>query len=623
MSKLRFFKAALFATSAISFATPTAARIALENVRYSATDDHLRVVFDLDAPPTGGDIAIEAGAIRLNADARSAEAIRNAARLPESYLAAVDDKASPQLSFILSPDVTIERSFEIADDGTTGNHRVVVDLARTKTLREGPAPMTVAALDAGEIAGVRVVEEKAGAEELRSEDLARVLGVSNDDVRPDDQLKINLFGAPLIVGGELEAAAQSQSNYDLDRRSKDYRLRTLPEAKIEALFLPSENVAAFVQAKAFVESEIIDADGSDTTQAGASLDQAWVFVSKIFGLNASLQVGRQKFQDRREWWWDDDFEAVRLHFASGRFFGFIAAGEELWSADTLEPLQGDQRDRRHVLGNLAYTIDPKKQLELFFLNTNDHSGGYGAGELVADGLEDESDADLTWIGVRYRGRHKFDPLGKIYFNLDLARVAGDETLIDFQDPEDDGLLAASAPLATKVRGWAIDTSVNWEMPFDFEPYLSLGYARGSGDRDETDGVDRDFRQTGLHGNNGKNRGISRFRYYGEVLRPDLSNMQVFTGAIGVPLGETMWLETVYHQYRQTTPRDEISASRLDFDPLGISRDIGREIDAVLSFEYRQRWEAEITLGAFEAGDAFGPAKGEWAHGAAFKLNYNF
>ena len=38
----------------------------------------------------------------------------------------------------------------------------------------------------------------------------------------------------------------------------------------------------------------------------------------------ALQIGRQGFKDKREWWWDNDLDAVRLHFSEGSLKGEIS-----------------------------------------------------------------------------------------------------------------------------------------------------------------------------------------------------------------------------------------------------------------------------------------------------------
>lgn len=452
----------------------------------------------------------------------------------------------------------------------------------------------------------------------------RQLGLSADDVRPDEQLTLDLFGRPLVIGGEIEGGLQSQSNFDLDNSSDDFRLRAQPEAKLEAFYQLADNIAFFAQAKAFIESEVIDRDGSNATDEGLRLDQAWgAWSNEVGGTKVALQVGRQQFQDRREWWWDDVLEAVRLHFARGRVSGFLAIAEKLWSASTLEPLDPEDRDVRRIMANVAYAFDPRKQVDFYFLKQNDRSGGYAPLAAIAEDVFDEADADLIWFGARYRGRHKIGGLGKVHLSLDGAMVRGDE--VAFDADEAGGIVTVVGPVDQRVRGAAFDGALSWEVPIEFEPVLSVGYAWGSGDRDPDDARDGAFRQTGLHGNNGKFRGISRFRYYGEVLRPDLSNLRILTASVGAPVvRDQVWVEAVFHRYRQGTARDEISGSRLDLDPTGLSRKLGREVNLVVSYEHPNRhWEAELSGGAFKAGEAFGVEAGEWATGVALKINYNF
>jgi alginate production protein len=153
--------------------------------------------------------------------------------------------------------------------------------------------------------------------------------------------------------------------------------------------------------------------------------------------------------------------------------------------------------------------------------------------------------------------------------------------------------------------------------------LTLGYARGSGDRNRGTGRNTAFRQTGIQGNNGKFRGLSRFRYYGEVLRPELSNIAISTVALGVPIKSDRWVELIWHRYRQPVADDRIAGSRLDIDPNGINPKLGDEFDMVLSHRPSAAWEFEMTAGAFRAGPAFGAEEGRWAYLGSFKFDFNF
>jgi alginate production protein len=451
--------------------------------------------------------------------------------------------------------------------------------------------------------------------------LAALLGVSEDDIRPNSQFRFQLFGGPLTVGGELEAAAQFDEDFDLDEVEKDRRVRALPELKLEARYTPVQSVVLFAQAKAYLESDLIDEGGSRGHQSGWSLDQAWVMFPNFGRTGTALQIGRQKFQDRREWWWDEDMEAVRLHFGNDRTSGFVAVAERMWSGDKADPLNVSERKIRHLMATVAHEVAPRQELEFYFLHSADHSGVPTPGMQFKEDDVDDVDAKLAWLGVRYRARHKLPGLGKVHVLADVATMDGQKRETRFIEVNNTFVSGSTA--REKLRGWAFDTWASWELPLSIEPYFTLGYAWASGGSAGGRGFKGDYRQTGLHGNNGKYRGMSRFRYYGEALRPELTNLQVLTASFGAPLGKHLWLETAYHRYQQVHARDDLPGARLDINPLGTSRKLGAELDLVASFEFEQRWEAELTLGAFQAGSAYGKAAGSLAKSAAFKLNYNF
>jgi len=140
-----------------------------------------------------------------------------------------------------------------------------------------------------------------------------------------------------------------------------------------------------------------------------------------------------------------------------------------------------------------------------------------------------------------------------------------------------------------------------------------------------DGVGRDdaFRQTGLQNNNTRFRGVDRFRVYGELLQPELSNLSIWTVALGKELGNDRSVELVYHRYRQRHASDELRDVRIDADLTGASTDVGEEIDLVFGIEQWKHIELELIGAGFRAGDAYGESAGDWAYALYGKLNYNF
>ena len=454
-------------------------------------------------------------------------------------------------------------------------------------------------------------------------EIARELGLSGDDSRPEQQLQATLFGKPLIIGGEIGTGARFRKNYELVRGSDDDDLNFDPEAKIEAIWLPGDNSAVFASAKLFAESTVYKQGGGTEFAGGVELNEAWLLQTNLLGTPLALQVGRQQVQDRREWWWDEDLDAARLHYFGKKVRAYVGLAREFGHKSTLGRLDPEDRGIVRAFGNVRWTWTDRNDLEVYALHHNDRSGRLGNGAIVSSRNADGNDAKLTWMGLRARGRVKTKIPGKFYYWVDVARVSGVDRLTDFAsfDTTRDIVTATSR---RKVRGWAYDVGASLELPLKFEPYLTLGYARGSGDRNRGTGANRAFRQTGLHNNNGKFRGLSRFRYYGEVLRPNLSNISIATIALGAPIGDSNWIEAVYHRYRQPVADTRISGSRLDRDPDGTDSRLGQEIDLIFSHRPEaSAWEFEATTGAFRAGPAFGTEQGRWAGLVEFKLDYNF
>jgi alginate production protein len=461
-------------------------------------------------------------------------------------------------------------------------------------------------------------KSKSNDEEKRPEtalEIARELGVSDDDRRPENQLSVNLLGRPMVIGGEIGSSFQYRGGYALTPGSDDDDARIEPELKIETIWQLREDLVSFTDVKLFGESTIYQQGGSSDHKAGVELSEAWILKTGLFGTPLALQLGRQQVQDRREWWWDEDLDMVRLHYFGKDVSGFVGIGRDLGHYSTLGRRDPEDLGILRFIGNAKWDWADRQEIQIYGLHQQDKSRRYAVGQIIDENSFDEADGKISWGGLRVRGRVKSKFPGKFYYWGDLALVTGRETVFDSLTLPNDSEQITAIDRA-KVRGWAYDFGASFELPFAFKPYLTLGLARGSGGS-------RAFRQTGLHGNNGKFRGNSRFRYYGEVLRPDLSNLQVATVALGVPVGEDGWVETVWHRYRQPAPDDRISGSRLDIDPDGQSPRIGNELDLIASYRPASGWDFELTSGIFRAGRAFGANESRKAWLVEFKISKNF
>jgi alginate production protein len=454
-------------------------------------------------------------------------------------------------------------------------------------------------------------------------ELARDLGISNDDSRPNSQREMTLLGKRLIIGGKLTADMQARSAFDLVRGAKDDDLTAAPEATVEAIWLPSETTVVFASTKASSELELYKQGGGAHSTAGVELNALWFLKTRILNTPLAVQVGRQKMQDRRNWWWDDDIDAARLHYFGSTVTAFAGVGMvNSVYLSTLGRADPEDRGLLRAFGTAEWEWQKRHTIAVFTLHQNDRTRRYALGELVNRDRADKQDANLTWIGARARGCFKPRFPRRICYWGDVAQVRGTE--ISFNFNRFDALNSTVNRLTNRdVHGWAYDIGTSIELPFTFKPNVTLGYAWGSGDPAGTPGRDGAFRQTGLHKNDGKYRGLTRFRYYGEVLRPNLSNIAITTAALGVPIGKHSWIESVWHRYRQPEADNNISGSNLNRNPNGIDKRLGDEFDVIISHRPASRWVFELTGGAFVAGPAFGAQEGRVAALIEVKADYNF
>jgi len=167
----------------------------------------------------------------------------------------------------------------------------------------------------------------------------------------------------------------------------------------------------------------------------------------------------------------------------------------------------------------------------------------------------------------------------------------------------------------EVGGWAIDAGVTYLFPSTGEPRITLGYALGSADHNQDDGIDRSYRQTGLHTNEPGFGGVQRFRGYGRLLDPELSNLGILTVGLGCSLLRSSSLDLVLHDYRLVERAETLRDARLETALTGEHRGVGQSLDLVLAIEEWRRFEFEVSASVFRGGEAFGADKGEWIFGS--------
>ena len=445
-----------------------------------------------------------------------------------------------------------------------------------------------------------------------------------DRRRPFEPAAIDVAGRPLTVGGEYELAL------DVIKRQVVGEVVEEPDGvllaqgiELEAFYSIGPVLSAFVQARFAMEEELLPNTVDDVSDLYVERGEMWIASERVGGTPLSLELGRLDFEDDRRWWWDEELDAVRASYETANFDVSLALAYELFPARSDQDRVGPRDDDvLRVIGEASWTFRPDHALELFLLHGDDSSPTEGLGELFRTEHSDDSDARLTWLGARLLGAFELGAPGVLGYWLDGAVVGGTERSLTSEEISDQSSVVTEHR-PRRVRGWALDVGANWLLPLPYEPRLFAGFAYASGDSDPSGRTDRSFRQPGIQANEAGFGGVQRFGHYGVLLDPELSNLAVLTVGTGISLLRSSSLDLVYHYDRLVERADFLRDALLDLTLTGRSRDLGQEIDLVLAVEEWERFEFEVAVGAFRAGDALGPDEGTWSIGSFLAMRVVF
>ena len=115
--------------------------------------------------------------------------------------------------------------------------------------------------------------------------------------------------------------------------------------------------------------------------------------------------------------------------------------------------------------------------------------------------------------------------------------------------------------------------------------------------------------------------MTSFRYYGELVEPELANLNIVTLGVGCRLAERTSLDLVWHGYWQDVALNSLGNSNLDRRPAGLDPEIGYELDLIFGSREWQSWDLELIGGWFQPGAAFDT--NEDAYVAKIQLRYRF
>lgn len=387
--------------------------------------------------------------------------------------------------------------------------------------------------------------------------------------------------------------AKREQNLDLerDRGDRPHVTEAEPLLRLGLRWRPGGAWSAFGETELLHKAERERGERT-VNRARAVLNQAWL---QHEGLVPGLQLraGRWLQRDEREWLFDENLDGLRA-----------SVERERWSGELITSRAN--HFRRDLLNNAPRGGDVDAH---GLIVRHD-----GRGDLLAAGW-------MLWIKDRdrqERRRHAgvrahVDPKEDFSWRVDLSTVQG----------RADG---------ERLRGWAFDVGTAWRLgDWRGRPRLMLGHARASGDADPGDGVRREHRQTGLQSNEAEQGGWGKFGIYGELLDPELRNLQITSLGLGFEPRQRMSLDLVWHHVRQVAigPVDDLD---VEIDPRGDRLDrahLGDEIDLMFGWEPDDDRRLELVLGWFgpsdrlRADDEAGSPKAGQAWYGRVKLTWKF
>jgi hypothetical protein len=418
------------------------------------------------------------------------------------------------------------------------------------------------------------------------------------------------------IEGEYEIKLDFRKNFALDRSNRDDLFRFDQEFQLRWSYRYNDWISLLIEGKVIGEHELYTGGGGRRSEVEPERGETWVRFENLFSRDLSLKLGRQSFEEPRRWWWDDDLDAAGLKYRTGSWLFEFGAGEELPRKSLLEDFEPENKRVMRVLARANWLYFTDHAVDLFFLHHHDRSPTQSIGALVRADREDPSDARLWWGGLRASGRESVTHNSELSYWVDVGLVLGDEKLLDFDDAAGNKKLVTSRR-KQRVRGWAVDVGGRWESHLPGEPIFTLGYAIGSGDKNPDGGTDRAFRQTGLQSND------EEFRTYGELLRPELSNLSIPVLAVQFPIFWKSHIEFAYRYFRQVHAAPFLRDARIEAEPNGVNKNIGHEW---MFYSVIKQWkdlEIELAGAAFKAGNAYGARSGKMTYSLFTQLTFSF
>ncbi len=380
-----------------------------------------------------------------------------------------------------------------------------------------------------------------------------------------------------------------------------------------------------------------DNDAGDTAE-DAFLELRELFIEKqnLFGVvPLSVRVGRQRVREPRSIWWNSDNDLVRVNYNTTLLNAFIAAGENMTSYRTEDgDFTESDEDRFRTLGEVSWQYLYGHFLEGRFLYEDDHSGLESVGSTIDANDRDNEDFKGTWAGIRAAGEfHDAGPASVLKYRADIIGLTGEQdNLTSVAGPGNNRTVTGSTNV--DVMAWAFDGSLIADPMEKGGTVVYGGYAYGSGDDNPADGDDESFRQTDIQGSSSRT-GLERQQQknYGEVLKPELSNIHVFHAGAAYPVTGATDISLTWFNYQLAEDATRLRSSGISAPLNGTDDHIGDAIDFVLNIDlddefdfglpYTKDIDFRFVAGSFFPGEAYSPNDNDEAFRVFTEIKFRF
>jgi alginate production protein len=385
------------------------------------------------------------------------------------------------------------------------------------------------------------------------------------------------------IGSESEVLYRRDQ--DLNHAARDNSLIVIPQVNGIVTWRPTDWLETTFEANiereipVHEERQVRLPDGTVVTpqkrHTQAPVMQAFVTLRRP-GDPFGLSVGRRNYEDDRHWLYDTSMDMVAVLFRAGAFRAEASAGREVWKDMDLAPESRQVKDRvnTYMLYGEYRGFDTMR------------FAGYSIMRDDRQLLEGR----VIQTGLRVLGL----PVGALSYWGEVAFTSGHDEINQ------------------RMRGYAGDVGATYRFnSLPLRPHITLGYAMGSGDSDDRDRINREFRQTGLQTNEARFGGVGMFKYYGEVMDMELSNIKLGTAGIGLRPTSGVSVDLVYHHYRLHRIIDEnrnwgLTALMNQVNGRD-SKEVGAALDLVIGWRNVfgiRRLGVDVRMGWFVPGKAF-------------------